>query len=276
VNNGGHVGLAPPFAILNHMRRRVVSLALIGATASVLFDGGPADVTLSPMRVASPAAEPAPVAASATEEPSSEAADSDIASLDEMLRGSKKRVERWTRAPELVVLMSVMQFRADAPSEYVATSSSLSDSEADDLVSDLTAALTLLTDNTFQQFAAVHREVVAPGAAARVVRPNQIVVGRYRDVHELADTIGFGGRAARADGSITGAAIILDEHFDRTSASRVLLRTHELGHALGYNHVQSRRSVMNPRIGTEPTEFDRRAAAIAFSSTERSPQTATR
>jgi len=39
---------------------------------------------------------------------------------------------------------------------------------------------------------------------------------------------------------------------------------HELGHALGYQHVESRTSIMNPSVGPEPTEFDRLGAIIAF------------
>ena len=45
---------------------------------------------------------------------------------------------------------------------------------------------------------------------------------------------------------------------------RRLLRIHELGHALGYLHVTSRTSIMNPSIGPEPTDFDRAASKIAF------------
>jgi hypothetical protein len=39
---------------------------------------------------------------------------------------------------------------------------------------------------------------------------------------------------------------------------------HELGHALGYDHVTSRQSVMNSTPTVEPTPFDRQAAAIVF------------
>ena len=39
---------------------------------------------------------------------------------------------------------------------------------------------------------------------------------------------------------------------------------HELGHALGYNHVHSRASIMNPQIGSEPTDIDRAVARVAF------------
>jgi hypothetical protein len=59
---------------------------------------------------------------------------------------------------------------------------------------------------------------------------------------------------------------MLDDDFDRTSDRRRLLRTHELGHALGYNHVKSRASIMNPGIGSEPNAFDHQAALIAFRS----------
>lgn len=45
---------------------------------------------------------------------------------------------------------------------------------------------------------------------------------------------------------------------------RRLLRTHELGHALGFNHVKSRLSIMNPRIGPEVTALDRQIMMLAF------------
>ena len=62
----------------------------------------------------------------------------------------------------------------------------------------------------------------------------------------------------------SSAADLLDADYDEASESRRLLRTHELGHALGYNHVTARVSIMNPAIGPEPTLFDRQGAIIAF------------
>jgi predicted Zn-dependent protease len=53
--------------------------------------------------------------------------------------------------------------------------------------------------------------------------------------------------------------MMLDADFDRDSSQRRLLRTHELGHAIGYHHVTSRPSVMNPEVGNSITEFDRTA-----------------
>jgi len=133
-----------------------------------------------------------------------------------------------------------------------------------ELVVDLTAALRVLTNNTFEQFAHVEYANVPAGSRASIVRQKQIVVGRYRGVRSLTHTLGFGGRRTRPDGTIFGAAVVLDSEFDRTSEMRRLLRTHELGHALGYNHVESRASIMNPRIGAEMTDFDRQIVRAAF------------
>jgi hypothetical protein len=58
---------------------------------------------------------------------------------------------------------------------------------------------------------------------------------------------------------------MLDRAFD-TSASpyRRSLRIHELGHALGYNHVTARDSVMNAHGRSEPNAADRDASRLAF------------
>jgi hypothetical protein len=185
--------------------------------------------------------------------------------LDEMLRGTNETALRWDRVPELVVLMPVMQYEKSQGTQYRATPERLTAAEAAQLVADLTTALAVLTDDAFQGFAAVRHETPAAGEVVNVMRPGQIVVARYNGVRDQLATIGFGGRSTR--GSIIRAgSIILDSEFDRTSDTRHLLRMHELGHALGYNHVQSRASIMNPKIGSEVTSFDRSAARIAFQS----------
>ncbi|HEX6314782.1 MAG TPA: hypothetical protein VFZ73_07980 [Gemmatimonadaceae bacterium] len=183
--------------------------------------------------------------------------------FNEMVFGRQASPLRWERTPELVVLTSVMQYEQHRGTQYRATAQRLSQDEADALVADLTDALAMLTDHVFQGFAAVRRESAAPGDVVDVMRPGQIVVARYAGVRDQLGTIGFGGRATRSD-EIRAGSIILDSDFDRTSPSRRLLRAHELGHALGYNHVHSRVSIMNPQIGSEPTEFDRAAARAVF------------
>ena len=183
---------------------------------------------------------------------------------DEMLRGAAGQWQHWTAAPALLVVTSVMQYDAEARGEYLATSEMLSESDTSALVDDLTDALRLLTNGVFDRFDSVGFEAVPPGHSVAIVRPKQIVVGRYRGLQEVARTIGFGGRKAAPNGAIISGAVLLDHEFDRTSANRRLLRTHELGHALGYNHVTSRPSIMNPRIGPPLTESDLEIVRFAF------------
>lgn len=195
---------------------------------------------------------------------------SDRYALDEMLRGAHDAALRWDRLPELVVLMPVMQYEKSQGTQYRTTAERLTEAEAAQLAADLTAALAVLTDNTFQRFAAVRYETAVAGEVVNVMRPGQIVVARYTGVRDQLATIGFGGRSTRGS-TIRAGSIILDSDFDRTSDTRHLLRMHELGHALGYNHVQSRASIMNPKIGSEVTSFDRAAARIAFQSAQPAP-----
>jgi matrixin len=189
----------------------------------------------------------------------------DLQSFDEMFRGNG-RLERWTSAPSLVVLTTVMTYASSFGDghQYHATSDQLTEAETDLLVAQLTDALALLTGNTFTAFAGVTREPALPGALVETLRPGQIVVGRYKGIQGLLNTIGFGRWATDERGQVTAGAVYLDNDFDRTNAQRRLLRMHELGHALGYNHVTARTSIMNPAIGPEPTTFDRQGAAIAF------------
>src|SRR6185503_19455044 len=112
----------------------------------------------------------------------------------EMLRGSHPAPLRWDRAPELVVLVPVLQYEKGRGTEYRATAEHLSEQETTQLVADLTKALALLTDNTFEGFSTVRRESVAVGEVVNVMRPGQIVVARYDGVRDQLATIGFGGR----------------------------------------------------------------------------------
>jgi hypothetical protein len=189
----------------------------------------------------------------------------DLNAFDQMFRGSG-RLERWTSAPSLVVMTTVMNY-ANAfgdSGEYHATSEQLTAAETELMVSQLTDALALLTGNAFAAFESVKLEAAPSGAIVKTLRTGAIVVGRYKGLQGLANTIGFGGGIATDAGQMTLGAVYLDRDFDKTSDQRRLLRTHELGHALGYSHVTTRTSIMNPAIGPEPTAFDRQGAAIAF------------
>jgi len=153
--------------------------------------------------------------------------------------------------------------RGDLSTGFLATEEQLSEAEVAQLTADLTAALGALTAETVRRFQTVVRETAPAGHIVRVLRGGQIVVGRFRGVQGKTGNIGYGARMTR-DGKITQAVVVLDAKFDRESHERALLRTHELGHALGFNHVQSRPSIMNPRVGSTMTDFDRTAIRAAF------------
>jgi len=131
------------------------------------------------------------------------------------------------------------------------------------MVRDLTDALATLSANTYTSFAQVTRESTAAGSRASTARNGVIVVGRYRDLKTKNNIVGYGRWAEREDGAIVGGAVFLDSIYD-AGRDKKLLRTHELGHALGYKHLTSRPSIMNPVLGYDVTDFDRQGAAIAF------------
>jgi hypothetical protein len=188
----------------------------------------------------------------------------DTRATNEMLRGTAGRERRWMQRPNLVVVTTVMAFEGGARNEYTTVNARLSKQEAEALVADLTGGLEVLSGGTFEHFESVRIESPARSSRVRVIRDGAIVVGRFRGVRDSLQAVGYGGRTARANGTITSGTVMLDEDYDQDAESPRLLRMHELGHALGFNHVDSMRSIMNPTIGTEPTAFDRRVGRIAF------------
>jgi hypothetical protein len=76
---------------------------------------------------------------------------------------------------------------------------------------------------------------------------------------------GYGRWQQTPDGTVTGGLVMLDREFEESgSPFRRALRAHELGHALGYQHVAARTSVMNPAAREEPNASDRAASHVAF------------
>jgi hypothetical protein len=187
----------------------------------------------------------------------------DLAAFDQMFRTLNSRLARWTTRPSLVVLGTVMDYRGTGET-FEATGESMTDEEVSLMIAHMTEGLAYLTGSTYQLFASVEVERPAAGTRVSPFRNGTIVVGRYRGIITFARTIGYGQWAEQSDGSIASGAMFLDRDFDRDDSRRRLLRVHELGHALGYQHVDLRPSIMNPSVGPEPNEFDRAGALIAF------------
>ena len=187
----------------------------------------------------------------------------DLDAFDEMFRATGQ-LQRWMSQPALVVVASAMNYHAGGSELFQASSEQLTDEEVGLLVEHLTEGLALLTGGRFTSFASVQVERPSSGTQVDTLRTGFIVVGRYRGVQSLSNTIAFGRWSNSGTAEVTGGAIYLDRNFDAEEPARRLVRIHELGHALGYLHVTKRVSIMNPAIGPQPTEFDRQASIVAF------------
>lgn len=191
----------------------------------------------------------------------------DLAAFDAMFRsGGDGILRRWVNAPSLVVERAALRFtRTGAPS-YTATGDLMSPSEANRLVEDLQWALEQLSGGTFTAFANVRVESTPAGSTVQTQHAGAVFVARYEGLARTTNFDGYTGWSWSGAGHMVRASMMLDRDYDATapSLSRRALRAHEMGHALGWMHLETRTSVMNPRNPTLPTDFDRMGATIAF------------
>jgi hypothetical protein len=186
-----------------------------------------------------------------------------LSAFDEMLRVT--RLQRWTSAPPLRVQTQTMQFTSVNQAEGVAIDDAMTPAEREQLEADLAWALPQLTGNQFTAFASVTRASMAPGDRMQVLNTGVITVGRYAGLQAGSGYWGYSRWQFRTDGTVISGTIMLDRDFDRSTSRFVRsLRSHELGHALGYTHVTLETSVMNSVATTEPNTFDRNVTRIAF------------
>ena len=98
-----------------------------------------------------------------------------------------------------------------------------------------------------------------------ILNSNVITVSRVVGLTATAGFWGYSRWQFLPDGTVVSGMVTLDRDFERSvSPFRRSLRSHELGHALGYNHVTVRPSVMNSAARIEPNAFDLDACRIAF------------
>lgn len=189
----------------------------------------------------------------------------DLNAFNQMFRGNNGELHRWTSAPALVLQRRALRFTNLTDTTYVATSTTMPDAEADAVVADLGWALPQLSANVFPAFSSVQRETAAEGDVVAAFRPGNVVVALADGLTAATGYAGYTRWAWNGAGELVDALLVIDRGFDGSSSPyRRTVRAHELGHALGYNHVTARPSVMDATATTEPNQFDRDGARIAF------------
>jgi hypothetical protein len=188
----------------------------------------------------------------------------DLAAFGQMFRPNS-RLQRWAAAPALVIQASTLAFTSTSDDRFVASAEELTEDEVSELVSDLSAGLSQLTADRLGPFASITTERATPGSSVLVKRTGTIVVARHQGLTQATGYCGYGRWATTGDGEVVGGIVFLDRDFERLDNQYCRsLRVHELGHALGYDHVTMRQSVMNSSGRLEPNEWDRQAVLVAF------------
>jgi hypothetical protein len=184
----------------------------------------------------------------------------DLVAFDQMYRHSGA-LTRWVEAPRLVVQIRVLQISG---SNYIATNERMTDAQALDLASTLATTLPVLTGGRFNAFANQTAETANPGETVNLSRTGDIVVAHVKGL-VAAGASGLGGWSTDNRSVVRGGFLVLDRDLDVSSPNRRAIRAHEFGHALGYNHVTARASVMNSTPSPiEPNGWDRDSARVAF------------
>ncbi len=194
----------------------------------------------------------------------------DLAAFDQMFRGSGQAgLNRWTQAPPLVIETQTF-VAADfaANSSFTTAADALTDTEYHSVLSDLQSALPQFTGSTFQNFASVTQLTATSGSQVLMLNQGAITVGHMHGLEGSTgegNTVGFARWLIDSDGIVVGGAIMIDVDFMRSVPSVAgIVRTHELGHAFGYNHVTLEPSVMAPVVTFSITAFDIAACKLGF------------
>jgi hypothetical protein len=217
----------------------VSSSSTVQRITRVRVSGGPATLTLMPKSL-------------------------NLTAFDQMFRADGL-LRRWTTAPAVIIQRRVLQFTNVDATSAVATSVVLSDSEIQSITGDVEEVLPGLTGQTFDRFANQSVESAAEGESVSLARTGAIVVAQYQGLTDATTYWGYTRWAWNDRGELRAASIMLDRGFETSgSAYRRTLRAHELGHALGYSHVDVRESVMNVSARVPLTDFDRHGARMAF------------
>ena len=173
---------------------------------------------------------------------------------------------RWTSAPRLILIGTVMPWEF-FPCSFTASSRQLSSSLLASIRQDLAGILGAMTGGRLNSFGSIAIETPRAGSRVNTCRTGSIVVYLSQGLTDATGFGGYGQAAWYADRSVAWGRYTIDFNLEQTASRgfRRGLRIHELGHALGYDHVTGRGSIMHPtNLPSNPTTFDQTATRIGF------------
>jgi hypothetical protein len=178
-------------------------------------------------------------------------------------RSTTTGLRRWTTNPSLIVLRNVVEYDGV---NYVplVTDRQVSEADFNCMLDGVQHAIAPMSDSTLT-FKKV--DVVSPLVGSRFSIPGTaegtIVVATARGVLANGRASAFGG--AQPDVLVRGVVWITADNLSLCGSTAARVFPHELGHALGYQHVTLEPSVMS---GIDPTSaltpFDREALRIIY------------
>jgi len=188
----------------------------------------------------------------------------DRAAFEELApRATATGLRRWTENPALMVLTNVVEYDGVAY-DPVVTDRRVADGDLTCVLDGVQRAIAPMSDNvmTFRKV-----EVVSPPAGSRFSIPGTsegtIVVAVAHGLAANGRAAAFGG--LRPEVLVRGVVWISADNLPLCGATAARVYPHELGHALGYQHVMLEASVMS---GVQPTSaltaFDRDAIRIVY------------
>lgn len=178
-------------------------------------------------------------------------------------RSTATGLRRWTTNPSLVVLRNVLEYDGV---NYVplVTDRQVSEADFNCMVDGVQRAIAPMSDSTLT-FKKVN--VLSPLAGSRFSVPGTaegtIVLAAARGVQANGRAAAFAG--VQPDVLVRGVVWITADNLPLCGSTAARVFPHELGHALGYQHVTLEPSVMS---GIDPTSaltaFDREALRIIY------------
>jgi hypothetical protein len=178
-------------------------------------------------------------------------------------RSTTTGLRRWIMNPSLVVLRNVVEYDGV---NYVplVTDRQVSEGDFKCMVDGVQSAIAPMSDSTLT-FKKV--DVVSPLVGSRFSIPSTaegtIVLAAARGVQANGRASAFAGD--QPDVLVRGVVWITADNLSLCGSTAARVFPHELGHALGYQHVTLEPSVMSGIDPTDaPTAFDREALRIIY------------